>query len=88
MGFAASRTGEEIVGNRRITWGTFTNDGGSTGGDIDTGLHYVDRMTLTAGAAIHADSPAINETLPCLGSAVTIVTSANGCGFWEAKGDC
>ena len=88
MAFTASRTGYTVAGNKIMAWGTFTNDGGSTGGDINTGLHRCESMFFAgSGAAAIADMPSINETLPCAGSAVTIVTTANATGFWFAFGD-
>ncbi len=76
-----------VMGNKRVRFGTFTSDGGSTGGDIDTGLRIVEAIFLQQkAAAVVADAPVVNETLPCAGSAVTIVTTANAVGYWMAVG--
>lgn len=88
MGFASTRKYEGVVGNQRKVVGTYLSDGGSTGGDIDTGLHSVHEMILQPqGAAVDANNPVVNETFPCAGNAVTIVTTANAGGTWIAYGD-
>lgn len=87
MAFSASKTDETVFGNKRVTMGTFTNTGGSTGGDINTGLHVCEKIFLQCGgSAVSADAPAINETLPCAGSSVTCVTTADVDGWWMAIG--
>jgi hypothetical protein len=86
MAFSASKTGEHVVGDLRMTCGTFTG-GGDTGGNINTGLHQVVTMSLTArGSSIVADAPTINETFPCDGSAVTIICTSDKDGYWQAYG--
>ena len=86
MAFSATKTGETVFGDKRVTFGTWTG-GGDTGGNIDTGLHHVDHMQLTAaGAAIVADAPTINETFPIAGSAITIICTSNKDGYWMAFG--
>lgn len=87
MGFTATKTGEHVVGDLRMTRGTFANDGGSTGGNINTGLHQCLHMDLTAsGSSIVADAPTVNATFPVDGSAVTIIATANSAGYWTAYG--
>lgn len=86
MAFSASKTGEHVVGDLRMTRGTYTG-GGTTGGNINTGLHQVVDMHLTAkGSSIVADAPTINETFPCDGSAVTVIITNNTDGYWTAFG--
>lgn len=88
MAFTATRVSETVVGNQRKVAGTYANDSDSTGGNIDTGLHSVHEMILQpTGAAVDANNPVINETLPCAGNAVPIITTANACGIWIAFGD-
>ena len=88
MAFTDTKVGSSIFGNKAVAWGTYASTNSDTGGDIDTGLHKVDAMFFSgSGAAVNADMPAINETLPCTGSAVTIVTTADATGFWFAIGD-
>jgi hypothetical protein len=88
MAFASTITARpKSDGIMRISRGTYASSGGSTGGDIDTGLNKCHFIVLQgAAAAVTADAPVVNETLPCDGTAVTIVTTANSTGVWEAKG--
>lgn len=75
------------LGGFYISTGTYTNTGGSTGGDIDTGLGMVYVMILQPkGAAVSANQPVVNETPPMNGSAVTVVTSPDEVGTWIAIG--
>jgi|LSQX01.2.fsa_nt_gb hypothetical protein len=88
MAFTTTRLFQTVSGNQRKVVGTYANDEDSTGGDIDTGLHSVHDMVLQpTGSAVDANHPAINETLPCAGNAVTVVTTANATGIWIAYGD-
>lgn len=92
MAFASailtSTGGSEVFGGRKVVFGTFTNTGGSTGGDISTGLTRVDAIFLThTGSSVVASAPVVNETLPLRGSAVTIVTVADADGNWMALGE-
>lgn len=87
MGFSSAIVGRDVIGSKVRTWGTYTNSS-STGGDIDTGIHSVDAMFLQpTGASVSSNAPAINETFPVAGSAVTIVTDNNEAGIWQAYGD-
>lgn len=87
MAFTSTVTQKTIFGNKRRHAGTFLSNSSSAGGNIDTGLRRCESINLThTGSAVVADSPVINETLPCAGSAVTIVTTANTGGYWEAVG--
>lgn len=87
MAFTSAVSGSTVFGNKRVTFGTYTNTGGSTGGDINAGMVTVQSMYLTAGgAAVVADAPTLNETLPIAGSAVTIIATADTTGFWLAIG--
>jgi hypothetical protein len=70
-------------------FGKYVASGGDTGGNIDTGLHHVEMMMLTAtGGSIVADAPTVNEDLASAiaGSAVTIICTANSSGYWMAFG--
>lgn len=78
---------DTVVGNLRLTGGTVTISGGSTGGDLNTGLQQcVAAWFVGAGAAAIADDSSCNETFPCAGNAVTIVTTANATLRWFALG--
>jgi hypothetical protein len=85
MAFTAKKTGEHVFGDLRVTMGTYAG-GGETGGDINTGLHQCVHMVLTPGAAAPTEAPAVNETMPCAGDAVTIAVTNNTDGFWMAFG--
>lgn len=87
MAFTYVVSEKTVFGNKRVHKGTFTNTGGSTGGDIETGLARVDFISLQhGGAAVVSDAPAVNETLPLASGAVTVVTAADADGFWWAEG--
>ena len=87
MAFAYTRSGRSVMGNKRVAWGTYTNGGGDTGGDIDTGLTLVETMAFAgSGAAVNADLPSVNETLPFNGGAITIVCTDGADGYWFAIG--
>ena len=89
MAFTSSltRTEHNHVGDRQITTGTYVNTAGSIGGDIDTGLSECEYIQLQpTGAAVGANQPSVNETLPVDGSAVTVVTDADQDGIWIAYG--
>jgi hypothetical protein len=88
MAFTDAITGRDVWGSKAIVYGTYVSDGGSTGGDIDTGLHRCEFIKLTPkGSSVVASHPVVDETLPVAGSAVTIKTTANESGYWYALGD-
>lgn len=85
--FAYTVEDKTVFGNKRVHTGTYTPSGGSTGGDIVTGLNHVDFISLqTTGSAVSADHPSANETFPLASGTVTIVTTANKAGIWLAVG--
>lgn len=88
MAFESAVTARPFaMGNKRVSMGTYTNGAGDSGGDIDTGLRSCEAIWLQpSGAAAIAAAPTVNETLPCAGSAVTIVNTADEDGFWIALG--
>ena len=69
----------------RVSWGTW-DGGGDNGGDIDTTLTKCYHIALTPSTSAPAAAPAVNETLPCDGSAVTIDCGADVDGYWMAWG--
>ncbi|MCG7853278.1 MAG: hypothetical protein MIO92_12220 [Methanosarcinaceae archaeon] len=86
MAFSSAVTFKTIFGNKRVHRGTF-DCSSATGGDIDTGLRLCEGIDLTLmGSAVATNAPAVNETLPVAGSAVTIVTDAGQKGYWMAMG--
>ena len=86
MAFSFTKTTEFPNGNTRITGGTFANAGGSTGGDVCTGLQKVYGILLQhKGSGVVATEPKANYTFPGV-DPVTIVTTANTNGWWLAWG--
>lgn len=85
MAFVSTKTYEGVDGDLRVTAGTWTTD--TTGGDINTGLHKCLFIALTPISTVSpTEQCAVNETLPCDGSAVTIVVTSNVDGYWKAWG--
>lgn len=87
MAFSSAVVSKTVQGDKRVVFGTFTSTGGSTGGDIATGLARVDNIQLQhKAAAVVASAPVVNETLPLAGGDVTIVTVADTVGTFRAEG--
>lgn len=90
MAFAYSKLGETVTGNQRKTWGSFTNGGSDTGGDIVTGLsNCYELIPYHTGSAVVDSAPVVNETLSADGfgtGTITIVTTAGADGGWTAYG--
>ena len=87
MAFSSTITSYGKSGDKIVTKGTFTASGNETGGDINTGLTVCEFITLTpSGSSVAADQCTVNETFPCDGIAVTIVTTAGVDGYWRAEG--
>jgi len=98
MAFATTFEQEFTIGNLRLVSGTYTSDGGSTGGNIQfDNTETVFHLHLQPkGSAVVSDQPAVNETLPLAASddaegdtvtkrtEVTIVTKANEVGTFFA----
>jgi len=85
MAFASAITFQGVRGSKKISKGTWTTD--TTTGDIDTGLTVCEHIALQyAAAAVIADAPTLDETLPVAGSAVTIIVTSGADGLWEAEG--
>lgn len=86
MAFSYTKDNESVTGDLRVTNGTFTNAGGSTGGDIRTGMSKTQGMILQQkGSAVIASQAVVNETFPLV-DPITIVTAANTSGYWLAWG--
>jgi len=88
MVFTSTVTRKTVQGNRKVIYGTFTNTGGSSGGDIVPGLKRMDYVQLqySGTSVLQANSPVINETFPFSGTACTIVTETDANGHWVAVG--
>lgn len=77
------------TGSKTRVYGTYTNSGGGTGGDITTNLLAVEGFFIQPrGNAVLATQSVVNEAFPLIntGGVVTIVTSADEVGIWEAWG--
>jgi hypothetical protein len=88
MAFSYTKTGEDVHGSVRVVSGTFTNTGGSVGGNIYTGLEQVYGLRLQQkSSAVVATQGVVNATFP-KNDPVAMVTEAvnNVCGYWEAFG--
>lgn len=72
MAFVATRSDETKFGNKRVTFGTFTNDGSS--GTIATGLAKCEYAHVTGASVLTQSSGTLTAT-----------TSATS-GFWMAFG--
>ena len=88
MAFTYTITGLSYFGDKRVAFGTFTNAGSDTGGDIDTGLSRADFFqSQHTGSAVVASAPVANETFPLGSGTVTIITVAGADGIWYAIGN-
>ncbi len=89
MAFSHTLNQNGIEGDKIVVRGTFTSAGGSTGGDIMTGLAVVEGFKCQhTGNGVVAASPTVNGSFPLInaGGVVTIVTTADRSGIWEAWG--
>lgn len=87
MAFSYTELRRYIVGDRWVVEGTFASSGGSTGGDIVTGLRRIENVQLThTGSAVVASAPVVNETLPLDAGSPTIVTVADTAGVYRIIG--
>jgi hypothetical protein len=88
MAFTVTKNVQEgHFGVVKITSGTYTSDGGSTGGDINTSLAIILAMYLQPkGSSVLSDQSVVNETLPKSTDGITIKTAANQVGTWIAVG--
>ena len=74
MAVAATRKGETIFGNKRVIYGTFTND--ATSGTVTTGLHDVEYAEVT-GATVLTESA---------GTLTVTIAATSTSGYWIAIG--
>jgi len=85
MAFSYTREGTMNQGRRKVSFGTFTNGGGDTGGTIHTGLGHLDSFKFTdIGAGTHDGVDCV--TPGTVAGSVVIVTDAGVDGTWEAFG--
>ena len=87
MAFTSTVTKISVVGDLVMVVGTFASSGGSTGGDISTGLRRVLHLTIQeTGAAVKTNVSVVNETMPAETGDITIVCDANVAGTFVAYG--
>lgn len=87
MAFTVTVDIRGIMGDRRYVFGKYVNDGGSTGGEVTTGLSRVQHFNIMEqGSSVSSDRSVMNETLPLSKGDVTIVNSSNETGYFEAWG--
>lgn len=98
MTFSYTVTKRQVLGDSKTVHGTFVNEGGSTGGAIETGLRVVEGFfTQAIKSTVLTDETVVNATLETAGNKkvivtsspqgnITIVTQANLSGFWMALG--
>ncbi|MFA5306644.1 MAG: hypothetical protein WC365_04290 [Candidatus Babeliales bacterium] len=87
MTFTSTVTDKVIAGDLCMVYGTYVNDTGSTGGNIDTNIDSCLFIKLQpVGASAQLLSTSVDETFPCDGKAVTVVTNADESGTWIAFG--
>ena len=88
MSITSALVGRSVLGDKAMTYGTYTDSGAGTEDNINTKLHLCQMMVFVQyGSAAASDAPAVNETLPVAGSAVAVITKASESGMWIAIGD-
>lgn len=88
MTFTSTVTHKSVAGDVCVVYGTYVNDGGSTGGNINTNIDRCLFIKLQpTGSGAQLLHPSANESFPCDGKAVTVVTNANEVGTWIAIGE-
>ncbi len=74
MSFAYEKTGETVVGNLRMTYGTFSG-AAAAGSDIKTGLTNVKIFDITGADAVSVT-----------GGTATVSSGSVDAGYWWAMG--
>jgi hypothetical protein len=84
MAFTFTKDGENVVGNKRVTWGTWTTD--TTSGTIRTGLQKVEFLILTPKSAVSpTEDCQVTTALPA-NDGIEIGITSGVDGYWCAKG--
>ncbi len=88
MSITDTFVGRSVVGDKCMTWGTYTDSGAATEDDINTKLHLCEMFIIQPyGSSVASNASVVNETFPIAGSAVTMRTDASQAGMWIAFGD-
>ena len=82
MAFASTRTGTSVFGNKRVSYGTFTNGATDTGGAITTGLSVIDMAKAIVTSHIASAQPQFTIS----GGTLTLGTENDADGRWEVWG--
>jgi hypothetical protein len=86
MAFSQTTIEQTVFGDKRVIMGSYDGAGVTTG-ELVTGLSVVEFINLQAnGAAVVADAPTINETLPLASGTVTLIFTSGSKGYWQAIG--
>lgn len=86
MAFAYTRDATfPIARSKRMSVGTFTNAAGDSGGNIITGLKYVDVFTWSCNSHVDAGELKVTKNSGT-GGTVLIVSSDGADGDWVAIG--
>jgi len=70
----------DVFGNKKHVFGTYASTAGDTGGAITTGLTIVDTFSVSVATSTPSTVSVIS------GGTVTITTTANQTGTWQATG--
>jgi hypothetical protein len=88
MAITTALVGRSVLGDKAMTWGTYTDTSEGTEDNVNTKLHLCELFFIIPyGSAALTDAGAVNETLPVAGSAVTFIVVASQSGLWVAIGD-
>ena len=65
MAFSSAVTENTVWGNMRVVMGTFTNTDTDAGGDIDTGLKYIQNAAVNVTSHVDSAMPKVfvNKTI-------------------------
>lgn len=87
MTFKATTFRKTQFGNKRVNYGKFENDSGSSGGIINTELRRVESISLQhIGSTVVSNVPVVVTPLPADSPNIEIKTDANKNGLWIATG--
>ena len=86
MAIANTILGRSLMGNYKVVVGKSVLSGGSTSGDVATGLSQVVMFHMNVYGATQKGC-SVNEALPLASGDVTcVVETANGTFYWTAIG--
>jgi len=86
MAIATTIQHKTVFGDMKVHYGKAVLSGGSSSGDVVTGLGHIDHMQVTPEGSAEKGC-AINETFPLAsGDATVVMESANLTFYWMAIG--